>query len=122
MEYIKLNVTCSLCRANGHKRHQCPLRRDCEGKTRCVPGSEKYHWNMIQFLKNEIMEMGNQIDMINSEIELKKHLIEVHRSKAREAAALEAAANLASRSTSKKTSKILNKASNRHVSASIDQS
>lgn len=95
MEYIKLNVICGLCRANGHKRHQCPLRKDCEGKTRCAPGSEKYHWNMIQFLENEIKEMSNQIDMINSEIELKTHLIEVHRSKAREAAALGAAAKLA---------------------------
>lgn len=50
---------------------------------------------MIQFLENEIKEMSNQIDMINSEIELKTHLIEVHRSKAREAAALGAAAKLA---------------------------
>lgn len=50
---------------------------------------------MIQFLEGEIKEMKDLIDMIKSEIELKKHLIEVHRSKAREAAALEAATELA---------------------------
>lgn len=100
MEYIKLDVTCGLCRANGHKRHRCPLRKDPEGRTRCEPGSKKYNENMIQFLENEVKEMKDQIDMIKSEIELKKYLIEVYLSKAREAAA-----KLVSESSLKETSK-----------------
>jgi hypothetical protein len=59
---------------------------------------------MIQFLEAEIKEMKDQIEMIRSETELKKHLIEVHRSKTKEAAALEASSKLTSKSTLKNTS------------------
>lgn len=62
----------------------------------------KYYDNMIQLLEDKIKDMKGQIDMIESEIELKKHLIEVYRSKAQEAAALEASSKLASKKSSKK--------------------
>lgn len=116
MEYIKLNVTCGLRRANGHKRHQCPLRKDSEGKTRCEPGSKKYHEYTIQLLKGQIKEIEDPIDIIKSEIELKKHLIEVNRSKAQEVAALEVLSQLASNIFFKvDVKRHFNKASNRHV-------